>query len=250
MLSFKSNAREIHKQQRAIIRNQIPFITMKTINDSLYLAQKHLREEVLPEKFTLRNKRSQSGIRVQRATKDRLTGTIGSVDPWMKTQSEGDEKSSANLPFGIRDSNDKLIPRGLFPSKLGLGSDKPKKIQGKTPFIISTQGRKKEYGASGGRDDAGRYRKKKAHKDRRRRARKKYNGMSLEEIKADMRRGFTGIFIRTGKGRGDLKLLYKIASHVRIPATDWLESPTKTIVEENIEAIWEANFKEAMRTAR
>ncbi|MCZ8345150.1 MAG: hypothetical protein O9346_01925 [Leptospiraceae bacterium] len=240
-VTIRTNARDIYKQQQAIIKNQLPFAAAKTINDVLYLGQRDIREN-LSKDFTLRNKWTQSGIRVEKADKNKLSGIIGSKDSYLKKQQEGSTLTPAegrNIPFGIKSSKTDKIPRALFPSKLGLGTDSPTKVRGKEPFII-TQGSKKRRSRSVG-----------AKRDRRRRARKKYAGLTFSEVKQSKRENrFTGIFIRTRKGKSGLKLLYAIVPKVKIDKVDIIDKPFQKVVKANMEQRFEENLLNAIRTAK
>lgn len=75
----------------AIAQKQIPFALSVAINETLAEAQKAVRQE-LPRRFTIRNKWVAKGIVIQRSTKQKAVGSIGSRDEFMALQEFGGQK--------------------------------------------------------------------------------------------------------------------------------------------------------------
>ncbi|QCP50171.1 hypothetical protein FAZ95_13870 [Trinickia violacea] len=74
----------------------LPYATSQALNSVAFESQKTIRTKTLPGTFTLRNKRTQQGFQVDKATKDHLTATVGSLDWWTAEQVEGANRRAGN----------------------------------------------------------------------------------------------------------------------------------------------------------
>ena len=70
---------------------QVPFAMSLALNKTAFDARNKLRDD-LPDHFTIRNRRTRSGIRVGKATKSKLEAEIGSLDDYMARQGLGGTK--------------------------------------------------------------------------------------------------------------------------------------------------------------
>ncbi|SDR52853.1 hypothetical protein [Paraburkholderia tuberum] len=74
----------------------LPFAVSLALNDTAFDARKTIQGETLPQTFTLRNRRTQSGTKVDKASKQSLTATIGTVDWWTAEQVSGAKRAAGN----------------------------------------------------------------------------------------------------------------------------------------------------------
>ena len=75
-------------------RRQIPYALSKAINDTLFDARQALVAE-LPAYMTIRNRWTERGMRVAKASKATSTGAVGSMREYMRAQVEGGKKHGA-----------------------------------------------------------------------------------------------------------------------------------------------------------
>lgn len=66
----------------------LPYATSQAINAVAFESQKALRSGTLPGTFTLRNRRTQSGIVTEKSNKQNLTAAVGTLDWWTAQQTE------------------------------------------------------------------------------------------------------------------------------------------------------------------
>ncbi|KIP14013.1 hypothetical protein KY49_709 [Burkholderia sp. MSHR3999] len=99
----------------------LPYATAQALNTVAFDSQKSIRTDTLPGTFTLRNKRTRSGIQVDKATKQNLTAAVGTTDWWTAQQTEdvtrraGDEGRESVKVHG---KPYLAIPVGGAPSKV------------------------------------------------------------------------------------------------------------------------------------
>jgi hypothetical protein len=74
----------------------LPYATAQALNSVVFESQRTLRNDTLPGTFTLRNRRTQSGIVSDKATKQRLTATVGTRDWWTSEQTQDTTRRAGN----------------------------------------------------------------------------------------------------------------------------------------------------------
>lgn len=74
----------------------LPYATAQALNSVIIESQRTLRRETLPGTFTLRNRRTQAGIVSDKATKQRLTATVGTRDWWTSEQTQTGTRRAGN----------------------------------------------------------------------------------------------------------------------------------------------------------
>ncbi|WP_345815288.1 hypothetical protein AAGS40_23275 [Paraburkholderia sp. PREW-6R] len=99
----------------------LPYATAQAINTVLFQSQRTLRNDTLPGTFQLRNKRTQSGIQIEKASKQRLTGAVGTQDWWTSEQTEDTTRIAGNQgreSLKVKGRPYLAIPVGGAPSKV------------------------------------------------------------------------------------------------------------------------------------
>ncbi|WP_321799712.1 hypothetical protein [Burkholderia sp. BCC1988] len=86
-LDVKSSFEKLGLKFRMFSRD-LPYATSQALNTVAFEAQKSIRTDTLPGTFTLRNKRTQSGIVTEKSTKQNLTAIVGTTDWWTAQQTE------------------------------------------------------------------------------------------------------------------------------------------------------------------
>jgi hypothetical protein len=76
----------------------LPYAASQALNGTAFAAQRHLRQEVLPGTFELRNRRTQSGIRVEKSSKSRLVAEVGSTDWYIVEHVIGEQRRAIEHP--------------------------------------------------------------------------------------------------------------------------------------------------------
>ncbi|NUX55935.1 hypothetical protein [Paraburkholderia youngii] len=74
----------------------LPYATAQALNTVAFQSQRTLRGETLPGTFTLRNRRTQTGVVSEKATKQRLTAAVGTLDWWTAEQTQDTTRSAGN----------------------------------------------------------------------------------------------------------------------------------------------------------
>ncbi|MBC8729998.1 hypothetical protein [Paraburkholderia sp. UCT2] len=99
----------------------LPYATAQALNSVGFESQRTLRRDTLPGTFTLRNRRTQSGIVMDKATKQRLTATVGSRDWWTSEQVGGASRragAEGRESIKVKGKPYLAIPVGGAPSKV------------------------------------------------------------------------------------------------------------------------------------
>lgn len=88
---------QVQAELRDVKGNQLPFAMMLAIRDTAYDAQKVVREQVLPQRFTLRRAAwMKRNIQVEQPTKQNLRAVVQDTFDAMKLQEKGGDK----IPYG------------------------------------------------------------------------------------------------------------------------------------------------------
>lgn len=116
--------------------DQVPFAASKALNDVAFKARKHIQDELLPNSLTLRNRHTQRGIRVRKATKNTLQAEVGSIDYYSERQVVG-SLETPRAGFTVDGTRYLLIPH---PNRR-TASGRLKRLPGNTskPFAIKTK---------------------------------------------------------------------------------------------------------------
>lgn len=131
---------DLKKQVEGFRRNQIPFALSLALNKTLKQWRDHERQVTLPKTFTIRTKGKSgiaSGIRIEFSSKKKLSGAIGSIDPFMKQQAEGGLRRKLKglaIPIikrEVRGSQKQRTPKSKWPGAI------LKKQTGNRPFVVT-----------------------------------------------------------------------------------------------------------------
>jgi len=135
-ITVETNLKSIEKALR-LARNQIPFATSYAINQVAADVRKEVKE-ALRDQYTIRNKWTEGGIRMNASTKKNLEAEVGSLDPYMKEQAEGGERRPGegkargspsgrakriNVPVEARKAKGRIVKRKDWPGKV-IGDSK------------------------------------------------------------------------------------------------------------------------------
>lgn len=101
---------------------QVPFAITLALTMTAQDAQSGVQDS-LPRRFTLRNGRVRSGIRITPANKGTLRSVVGSIDDFMEGQEKGGTKTARDhsrvaVPVEARRNKRDLIPKGQKPAAL------------------------------------------------------------------------------------------------------------------------------------
>lgn len=88
------------RQMTGFRKRQVPFAMAQALNWTIEEAREELKDD-LSLTFTIRNKRTEQGIRTARATKKKLGAIVGSLDEYMRRQAVGDEKRATSGKQGV-----------------------------------------------------------------------------------------------------------------------------------------------------
>jgi len=100
------------------LERQVPFATALILTRLAQSGQRELKSQ-LPAEFTLRTKRVLSGIKIQRATKQKLLAKVGTVDDYMAQQVTGGPKKGYLSPDAEADT---VVMGGRFVAVPVVGS--------------------------------------------------------------------------------------------------------------------------------
>lgn len=123
-----TNADELPRALRNF-RDQVPFATVGALNDTAFDARKAIQNKALRTALTLRNKHTERGIRVRKATKQSLEAEVGSIDWYLEDQVTGGRRE-ANFGISINGTKYLAIPAaavkrtstGKIPKRLRPGT--------------------------------------------------------------------------------------------------------------------------------
>lgn len=203
------------RQVNGFRKRQIPFAMAQALNWTIEEAREELQGD-LSMTFTIRNKRTEQGIRTARATKKKLGAVVGSLDDYMRRQAVGDEKRAQKGKQGVPVQARKNPKTRLTPGKW------PGAVLGKRKGAFVREG-------SGGVDLIMvplRPRRRKAGKSRRRRGRRKR------------------------KSRGRLKLMYLMKRTIQVPERWPLEETLDKVARKRWVPNMAKSWKRALATAR
>lgn len=99
--------------------DQIPYATARALNDCMFLAREDLVYR-LPAQYKIRNRWTERGFRVRKATKRNLVATVANTRDYMRVQLEGGERPDPNggyqtVPVGARASSTTVLGKGRWP---------------------------------------------------------------------------------------------------------------------------------------
>lgn len=94
-INVKTSFDQLAFKYRMFARD-LPYATAQALNAVVFESQRTLRNDTLPGTFTLRNRRTQSGIVSDKATKQRLTATVGTRDWWTSEQTQDTTRRAGN----------------------------------------------------------------------------------------------------------------------------------------------------------
>lgn len=240
-LSITMNLAEVNAAVKALFRSQLPYATMRAINAALLEIQTAERAEMRDD-FTIRQPRfADLNVKIPRggfATKSKLSGEMRLAAPG------GQERPSLFSPFeaggtrraktresplavpskNIRPSESMVVPRALYPTNLRLvprkdisgGALAAKKHTTKRG-VVQLKGKRRTFVL----DPATMF------------------GVQV-----------WGVYQRTGKKRGDIRLLWTYRMGVKQPRLYPFSKVAERLVAKRYEALFDAAFAEAIRTAR
>lgn len=204
------NFRQLKSRLNWIERDQLPFAVAKTLTKTAYQASDEIKNNLRMD-FILRNRYTERGIRVRRATKHRPQSEVGSIDEYMVLQELGGTKTARDgrvaVPRDIKKDVKELIKKRNRPGPLMKRAN----------------------------EKAG--------------TRKRKGGKPLPFF-ARMSSGKEGIFVRRGKGRVPIDVLYVFEDSVEITPRLGLRKTAARVADENMQENFNAAFTEALATAR
>lgn len=121
-ISVRSDVAKATTRLDDLAQRQVPFATALALTMTAQDGQSGVQDS-LPRRFTLRNNRVRSGIRITPATKSTLRAIVGSVDDFMEGQETGGTKrardhSRVAVPVEARRNKRDLIPKSQKPAAL------------------------------------------------------------------------------------------------------------------------------------
>lgn len=132
-VSVRHNLDAVTKGLQTFAREEVPFAEALALTWTAQDAQSGVQDS-LARRFTLRNNRVRTGIRITAARKSAPTSIVGSIDDFMKLQETGGTKSA-------RDHSRVAIPADVKRTKRDLigKSQRPLAMRGK-PKVLSWHG--------------------------------------------------------------------------------------------------------------
>ncbi len=129
-LAISANFDDLRFRLRRFERDQLPFAIAVTLTRTAQAAQREVRDELLEERFTLRNRWVQGGIRIRAARKRHLEAAVFSRDDFMTLHETGGVKRPRGGGFvavpqqAVPRTGRGLIRRRARPRALDVGGDR------------------------------------------------------------------------------------------------------------------------------
>lgn len=141
MIEFQIDTSQVSKHFQYLAFDQMPFAMARALTRLAQDAQTEVRRG-LPQRFTIRNKFVQGGIRITSANKRKLESSVYSKDDFMGRQEEGGSKRAKgqNLAIPASSRGTTHVRKGKNASGVIDRSLKPGKLTDKKLYFKGTVG--------------------------------------------------------------------------------------------------------------
>jgi len=218
-ISPASNLEEITGYLTELEATQVPFATVLALNRTAAEAQTTIKEE-LPQKFTLRRDWVSQGLRLQVATKGRPVALVFTKDWFMEDQETGAERTPTKAPT-------LFAPTKVVRAGEDLSGEIPADLRPKALMRQIKQGGRPRRGQIG----------------------PQMASMPKPFI-AKFSGGRTGLFIRRGKDRLPIVLLYTLKDAIKIKPRWGFDATTAGVSDKVLRREFIKALDEALKSAK